>query len=333
MNRQKGLVLSLVLACATLGAVASRTIWLPTDWSLTPPHGAASITGTMPQGLALSPDGSEIAVIESGVNPPALRILDTRDLHPLRVVPLKDAFGTPVWTDNAHVLVPGATTNAVLLVEVRTGAVSVQPAASYISAVARTSDGTVYATSDLDNQLVRVGSTLAPLSTGAHPAAIALTGTGIYVANRGESTISEFPGAHGIAVDLHPAALALSPDRLKLYVACSDADSIDVIDTKTGAVVARIDVGVAQGPGASPNALAVASDGTLYASLGAQNAIAEIRARRVVSDRSRGRRSQRLCIKWKRRRLARQPRFSPGAPSRSTVRRFGDDRLGAIDRT
>ena len=283
MNRQKILVFSLVLACAALGAVATRTIWLPTDWALTPAAGDVSTTGTMPQGLALSPDDSKIAVVESGVNPPALRILDTRDLHPLRVVPLKDAFGTPVWTDNAHVLVPGATTNAVLLIDVGTGTVSAQPAASYISAVARASDGTIYATSDLDNQLVRVGSTSAPLSTGAHPAAIVFAGARMYVANRGESTLSKFPGAQRIAVDLHPAALALSPDGLKLYVACSDADTIDVVDTKTGAVIARIDVGVPQGQGASPNALAVASDGTLYASLGAQNAVAEIRGDHVIA--------------------------------------------------
>ncbi len=283
MNRQKILVFSLVLACAALGAVATRTIWLPTDWTLTPAAGDVSTTGTMPQGLALSPDDSKIAVVESGVNPPALRILDTRDLHPLRVVPLKDAFGTPVWTDNAHVLVPGATTNAVLLIDVGTGTVSAQPAASYISAVARASDGTIYATSDLDNQLVRVGSTSAPLSTGAHPAAIVFAGARMYVANRGESTLSKFPGAQRIAVDLHPAALALSPDGLKLYVACSDADTIDVVDTKTGAVIARIDVGVPQGQGASPNALAVASDGTLYASLGAQNAVAEIRGDHVIA--------------------------------------------------
>ncbi|MGB6062412.1 MAG: bifunctional YncE family protein/alkaline phosphatase family protein [Candidatus Aquilonibacter sp.] len=283
MNRQKILVFSLVLACAALGAVATRTIWLPTDWALTPAAGDVSTTGTMPQGLALSPDDSKIAVVESGVNPPALRILDTRDLHPLRVVPLKDAFGTPVWTDNAHVLVPGATTNAVLLIDVGTGTVSAQPATSYISAVARASDGTIYATSDLDNQLVRVGSTSAPLSTGAHPAAIVFAGARMYVANRGESTLSKFPGAQRIAVDLHPAALALSPDGLKLYVACSDADTIDVVDTKTGAVIARIDVGVPQGHGASPNALAVASDGTLYASLGAQNAVAEIRGDHVIA--------------------------------------------------
>ena len=84
-------------------------------------------------------------------------------------------------------------------------------------------------------------------------------------------------------MDLHPAALALSPDGSKLYVACSDADVIDVIETKTGAIVARIDVGLPQGRGASPNALAVATDGTLYASLGAENAVAQIRNNAVIA--------------------------------------------------
>jgi YVTN family beta-propeller protein len=283
MNRRLIPIVVLVLSCGALGAVATRTIWLPTDWSLSPPNGAASITGTMPQGLALSPDTSKIAVVESGVNPPALRILDTRDLHPLLVVALKDAFGTPVWTDNRHVLVPGATTDAVLFVDVASGGVQTQHAGSYISAVARTGDGAILATSDLDNQLIRVGSTPESFTTGAHPAAIALAGARVYVANRGESTVSKFPGAAPIAVDLHPAALAISNDGSRLYVACSDADVIDVVDTKTDAVIARIDVGVQQGHGASPNALAVASDGTLYASLGAENAVAEIRGDRVIA--------------------------------------------------
>ncbi|HUN29014.1 MAG TPA: hypothetical protein VMV65_04380, partial [Alphaproteobacteria bacterium] len=66
-------------------------------------------------------------------------------------------------------------------------------------------------------------------------------------------------------------------------VACSDADVIDVIDTSNDRVIARIDVGLPQGRGASPNALAVAPDGTLYASLGAENAVAEIRGDRVVA--------------------------------------------------
>jgi len=283
MNRRWILAVSLVLACGALGAVAARTIWLPTGWSLTPPSGDISTTGTMPQGLALSPDASKIAVVESGVNPPALRILDTRNLHPLLVVALKDAFGTPVWADNQHVLVPGAATDAVLFIDVSNSNTTTQHAGSYISAVARTGDGAILATSDLDNRLLRLGSAPESFTTGAHPAAIALAGARIYVANRGESTVSKFPGATAIAVDLHPAALAISNDGSRLYVACSDADVIDVVDTRTDSVIARIDVGVAQGRGASPNALAVASDGALYASLGAENAVAEIRGDRVIA--------------------------------------------------
>jgi len=278
-------VLSLLLALGIAGATATRTIWLPTDWTLTPPSGAVNPTGTMPQGLALSPDGSKIAVVESGVNPPALRILATHDLHALRVVPLKDDFGTPLWSDATHVVVPGATTDAVEIVDAATGDVETHHAASYISAIARGRDGTIYAVSDLENMFIRMGPELTGTHTGSHPAAIAIAPGSFYVANRGEATLTHIlpDKVETVAVDLHPAALALSPDGSKLYVACSDADTIDVLDTKTDAVTARIDVGLPQGRGASPNALAVASDGTLYASLGAENAIAEIRDGHVIA--------------------------------------------------
>ncbi len=158
------------------------------------------------------------------------------------------------------------------------------PAAKYVSAVTRTSDGTILATADLDNTLVRLGTT--PVATGAHPAAIVIAGKNVYVANRGESTLTKIAAdgsTKSIAVDLHPAALALSPDGTKLYVACTDADAIDVLDTSNDTVVGRIDVGLPQGRGASPNALAVAADGTLYASLGAENAVAQIRNNAVVA--------------------------------------------------
>ncbi|HUN29628.1 MAG TPA: hypothetical protein VMV65_07460, partial [Alphaproteobacteria bacterium] len=266
MHRHRILATCLVLACGALGAAASRTIWLPTDWTLTPPSGDVSTTGTMPQGLALSPDDTKIAVVESGVNPPALRILDTRDLHTLRVVALKDAFGTPVWAGNDRVLVPGATTDAVETVNAADGDVQSTHAASYVSAVARASNGAIYAVSDLRNVFVRVGTPMTTVPTGSHPAAIAIASRSFYVANRGEASVTHIAGettSQTIAVDLHPAALALSNDGSKLYVACSDADVIDVIDTSNDRVIARIDVGLPQGRGASPNALAVAPDGTL----------------------------------------------------------------------
>ena len=278
------MALSLLSALGIAGATATRTIWLPTDWTLTPPSGAVSTTGTFPQGLALSTDDTKLAVVEGGYNPPALRILDTRDLRTLKVIPLKDAFGTPVWTDATHVIVPGATTDAVETVDVTTSTVKAQYAGSYVSAVAVAHGGTIYAVSDLGDTFVRLDNDFSA-STGSHPAAIAAANGSFYVANRGEATLSHIlpDKVATIAVDLHPAALALSNDGSRLYVACSDADTIDVIDTKTDAVVGRIDVGLPQGRGASPNALAVASDGTLYASLGAENAVAEIRNDRVVA--------------------------------------------------
>jgi DNA-binding beta-propeller fold protein YncE len=278
------LPLALCIALGAIGAVATRTIWLPTDWTLTAPGGAVATTGTMPQGLALSPDRKKIAVVESGVNPPALRMLDTRDLHTLKVIALKDAFGTPVWSDATHVIVPGATTDAIETVDIASDKVEMNYAGSYVSAVALAHGGTTYAVSDLGDTFIRADNDFTT-RTGSHPAAIAVVGESFYVANRGEATLTHiFPDrVETIAVDLHPAALALSNDGLKLYVACSDADVIDVIDTTSDKIAARIDVSLPEGRGASPNALAVASDGTLYASLGAENAVAQIRDNHVVA--------------------------------------------------
>ena len=298
-------VLSLLFALGIAGATATRAIWLPTDWTLTPPSGAVSTTGTMPQGLALSPDGSKIAVVESGVNPPALRILAASDLKTLRVVSLKDDFGTPVWAGN-FVYVPGASADSVFVVDADTGKVASVTSPGYPAALALDGPRLMVAHDLADDVTIHAGcvdvfsiqangacsirsaAAVRRVTTGAHPAALAFVSRDrtLYVANRGEATITHIISetkTQTIAVDLHPAALALSPDGSKLYVACTDADTIDVLDTKTDAVVARIDVGLPQGRGASPNALAVASDGTLYASLGAENAVAEIRGDRVIA--------------------------------------------------
>jgi YVTN family beta-propeller protein len=276
-------ILLAALLLVALGAAAAQSIWLPTDWHLTAPEGFMAITGTMPQGLALSPDGTKLAVVESGVNPAALRVLDARDLHVLQTVALEDAFGTPVWQDERTVLVPGASTNAVLAVDLRTGGVTPRAAGEYVSSVALADDGTIDATDDLSGMLTQAGTRRGTWHTGAHPAAIAIDGRNTYVADRGASTVTVLPSGESIAVDLHPAALALSNDGTRLYVACSDADSVDVVDTRTNRVSARIGVGLPQGRGASPNALAVARDGTVYVSLGAQDAIAEVRDDRVVA--------------------------------------------------
>ena len=105
--------------CLTAIAFAARgRIQLPTQWYINAPSGPEATIGLMPQGISLSPDGTLLAVIESGINPPALRILAPSDLATQKIIPLKGAFGKPVWLDEQHVLVAGANTDAILDVNV-----------------------------------------------------------------------------------------------------------------------------------------------------------------------------------------------------------------------
>ncbi|MDE2483201.1 MAG: hypothetical protein KGN02_13570 [bacterium] len=277
-----------------LGAAALSATRLPTNWLIAAPTGRVATTGTMPQGLALSPDGTKLAVIDAGFNPPALRVLASSDLHTLEVISLRDGFGTPVWAGNDRVLIPGASTNAILDVDLashRIGTRTLDRGGRWVSALA--TDGARIAVAyDFTDQLgFDFGKHRARgiVATGAHPGAVVLDGSRIFVANRGASSLTvsvddaRVSRLATIPVDLHPSALALSADRTRLYVACADADVVDVVDTASERVVERIAVGLPQGPGASPNALALAPDGTLYVSLGAENAIAEIRNDRVVA--------------------------------------------------
>lgn len=274
---------------ALLAVTATAPAVLPSGWTLSPPIGDVAETGTMPQGLALSPDGTQLAVLESGFNPPALRILATSDLHVVKIVALRGAFGKPVWRNGREILVAGANAGAVLRVDAQSGAIAETAAAGWPATLA-VRGNTVAVASDTGNavQISRDGAPPAVVATGTHPGDAVFTHDGkmLFVSNRGEATVTAIDVAshtpRAIAVDLHPAALALSANGGTLYVACADADTVDAVDTQTLRVVARVNVGLPQGPGASPNALAL-SGNTIYVSLGAENAVAEIRNGRVVA--------------------------------------------------
>jgi YVTN family beta-propeller protein len=292
---------SFLIAAALAGTAVATALVLPSAWRLSPPVAEVATTGTFPQGISISPDGTKLAVVESGFLPPALRILAADDLRTLALVPLKGAFGMPAWSDASHVVVAGAGTNSIFTVDIVAGTISeLHGSGSWPAAVAHAPDGANFAVSDVDGSIVysEGGAAVAAGKAGFHPSAIAVTPAGIYVANRGAASLTKLaqtprPTAATprttIAVDLHPSALLLSPDGTRLYVACADADAVDVLDTKSDTVIDRIDVGLPQGPGASPNALALAPDGTLYVSLGAENAIAEIVDGRVVARMPAGR--------------------------------------------
>jgi YVTN family beta-propeller protein len=265
-------------------------VMLPTGWRLSPPSGPLAHTGTMPQGVALSPDGSMLAVLESGDQPPALRLLQTPGLREWKVLPISGAFGKPVWADDHHVAIAGANCDCVLNVDTSGATTSMSigkgtwPAAVALDprggvATANDGNGTVY----LNGTLVRVGE---------HPADLAFSADGktLYVSVRGENRVAAIDVATkteraSIPTALHPQALAFSRDGTTLYVAESDDDAVGVIETRTNTLIAQIRVGLnaarAHQYGASPNALDVRGT-DLFVSLGAENAVALIRGGRVV---------------------------------------------------
>ena len=290
MLRRVCIGIAVVLAGGALSALASSTVILPSGWRLSPPPGPVAKTGTMPQGIALSPDGSTLAVLESGVLPAALRLLDARTLHQRGVVPLKGAFGSPVWRNNDRVVVAGANADAVLDVDVRTRAVTGTPAGKGTWPAAVALHGNTLAFADDGTGSVQAGS--AVVAVGAHPSALVFTPDGktLYAAVRQTNEVRAIDTASGrvrasIHVGLHPGALAISADGKTLYVAESDDDTIGEIDIARNALVRHIPVGLhagrASGIGASPNALLV-HGGDLFVSLGAENAVALVRGGRVV---------------------------------------------------
>jgi YVTN family beta-propeller protein len=291
MLRQITIALTLCAACAGgLWAATGNRVVLPSGWRLTPPQAAVLSMGTMPQGIALSPNGSELAVVESGVPKAALRIIDLPALHQLEI-PLAGAFGKPVWLDNAHVAVAGANGDAIFTVAVDTTTVTSTPTGKGTWPVAVAplpGGGFAIANDGTGTVLVRNAS----VAVGAHPSDLALSRDGktLYAAVRQTSSVAAIDIASQkivatIPTGLHPAALALSDDGNTLYVAESDDDSIGVIDTRTNALTQHISVGLHSGRlngyGASPNALLV-HGGDLFVSLGAENDVALVRGGRVV---------------------------------------------------
>ncbi len=291
--------LSLIVALGA-AAVAQRTITLPTSWRIDAPDGPAAIVGTMPQGIALSPDGTQLAVVDAGVNAPDIRILDASTLQTVKRLDVKDAFGAPVWSDATHVVVAGAGLDGVLVADAATGSVSVTstgakwPVAVALSrdrahiAIANDGDGTI-TLADFPALAQRQN-----IAVGAHPGPLAFSADGstVYVTLHPDRTLVAIDVAthnrRTLDVGLHPSALALSPDGATLAVAAADDDRVTLVDTRSLSVRSGIDVGLdagrTSGSGASPNALAFSEDGaTLYASLGAENAVAVMNTTSVLA--------------------------------------------------
>jgi YVTN family beta-propeller protein len=102
------------------------------------------------------------------------------------------------------------------------------------------------------------------------------------IANNGAVSVVDLTGKvqiKTIEVGLHPGEMVLSPDRRKLYVACSNSDIISVISTDTDEVIDNISIHISKNMlfGSSPTDLTISPDGKyLYVANGTENAVCVI---------------------------------------------------------
>jgi DNA-binding beta-propeller fold protein YncE len=281
---------SLILGSSTLlHAQSAARSGLPNGWALLAPAGAMVATGTMPQGAARSPDGSMLAVVESGFNPPALSIYATRGLRLVKRYNLTGAYGRPVWTRHG-IFVAGANADALFAIDPHAETVRkvALPAKSYPVSVAE-NRGT-FAVGFNGDGAVRIGTVDAlrgarPIAVGLRPRHLAFSTDGktLFVAVASASYVAAVNVAtlrvHHIATDLHPSDVLVSGNTI--YVSQADADTVGAYDAQTGKRRSDVFVGsVAHSIGSSPNALALEGD-RLFVSLGAANEVAVLRGGRV----------------------------------------------------
>lgn len=293
----KRTALAAILAALALGGgalAAAGVTTLPTGWKIRGSDGPVATVGTLPEGIAIARDGSQVFELEGGHRKPTLRVLDAATLHEVRAVPLNGAFGVPLRDpdgDGVWVNVAGTFQEVLAHIDTASGTVDRDislPVPFYPVAIARSArTGILAVAGDLANRVVyvdpRAETTVGSASVGRHPAALLFSrdGSRLYVADRAESYVDVLavPGnvpIKRIRVGRHPAALA--SDGRSLFVADSDDDDVAIVDLRSETVVgrARIPFGRTDAVGTSPNALTLAGN-RLYVSCGAANAIAVFR--------------------------------------------------------
>ena len=272
---------------------------LPNSWHLLP-VGASVGVGTMPQGIALSPGGTRIAVLDAGAAPASLHILNSASLRSLRVVKLPDAFGTPIWLDRRTLAIAGGKSDAILRIDLRSGKLATLGSlgsGSWCAAVALSPHRRrLAAIGDRSGRVVVFdihGKTLWSAPVGAHPSALAFAPDGsLAVLSRASSTIDFFDrSGHRTmrrSTGAHPAAIAVAPSGNTFAVAASDAGAIDTYSTHAPyRRIAEISVaphyGLGNHFGSSPDALVFAPDGSIVVALAGENQLALVRGGRVVA--------------------------------------------------
>lgn len=277
------------------GAIAGAV--LP-NGRLVEPWGATALAGNFPLGIAITPDGGRIVVVNCGAGTQSLTVLDARSLAVVSDTKVHTVFnGIAISQDASRVWICGGGANNVQefrFEKDRLSPVRQIPVGGYPTSCLLSSDGRrLYVTCNLA-RCVRIVDTVRNEVTGELPAGflpfgIAVTPDGrkAYVTNWGDGDVSVLdldasrPLAR-VATGGLPCGVVVSPDGRRVYVADANTDDVAVISTQKDAVIRRISFKPYPGApyGSVPNGLALSPRGdALYVTLAGINAVARVDTR------------------------------------------------------
>ena len=235
---------------------------LPNGWRITPAGKAVASLGDLTLDTTTSPDGRVVIASHSGYQPHGLVVLDAKTKEVVQRIELKTVWLGMTWSSDGHSLfVPGG--NA-------TGTKKIAGSAAPIYEFH-------YAKGRLDPApKMDLVETIAPERVWWSGAAFQREHNVLYAANRGTgygpSDVVVFDLKRRsiltrIPVDINPAALALTPDGKRLFVANWSSESVSVIDTATNKVIRTLRVGI------NPNDLKISDDGRLFVACSNDNTV------------------------------------------------------------
>lgn len=287
---------------------------LPSGWRLTP-AGKNLETSDMVLNVTAAPDGLAVIAMHAGYNPHGLVVVDTRTEQIVQRIPLKSAWFGLAWSpDGKRLFVSGGNANSnrnptrapIYVFDYANGRLSKEPVAQFEETVDTSqlfwsgvahhpkknilyaaNRGTGFGTGTIVTFDSTNGKILGHIPVEMIPYDLVLSDDGrtLYVSNLASKSVSVIDTGSmkvtaSIPVDLNPNQMVLSADGL-LYVACSNDNSVVVIDTKTRAAIEKISTTLhPHAPeGSTPNALALdRANGLLYIANADNNDIAVVHA-------------------------------------------------------
>jgi YVTN family beta-propeller protein len=235
--------------------------------------GGPIAVGTMPEGVAVTPDGSKVYVTNFGSNSVSVIDTATNSVVGPPIAVGSNPLGVAATPDTTTVYVANSSSNTVSVIATASNTVIGNPIAVDAApfGVAVTPDGSMVYVTNYSSNTVSVIATATntvvgpPISVGTHPIGVAVTpdGSTVYVANSSSNTISVIATASNtviggpIPVGNSPSGVAVSPDGSTVYVANQNDNTVSVIATASNTVIG--------GPitvGNDPIGLAVTLDGS-----------------------------------------------------------------------